>query len=166
MRSSWLLVIRALFVLALLCMMPLLALPPVGPWIEGRWRALLESNTAAVGPQAGGQRQVTVRTGPLASGRGLVVPSTAADDRLRSIHRRLRELGVTYTKLESGGSAAGVYRFECQIPVNSSVYARTFEGTAADPVWAMERVLAQVESWHRSRQHLKKPSQRPWLAVP
>ena len=73
--------------------------------------------------------------------------------RYQSVQQRLQELGVDYFVLEKSASDAPSYRFHCRIAVpGSTVYARPFEINDADPLHAMERALADVESWCASHQ--------------
>ena len=73
--------------------------------------------------------------------------------RFQSVQQRLQELGVDYFVLEKSAGDAPSYRFHCRIAVpGSTVYARPFEIHNADPLRAMERALADVESWCASHQ--------------
>ena len=80
--------------------------------------------------------------------------------RYAAVQQRLQELGVDYFVLEKSLDAAPSYRFHCRIAVpGSHVYARPFEVQDADPLQAMERALADVESWcashHTGRRTLR-----------
>ncbi len=61
---------------------------------------------------------------------------------------RLRELGANYYLLETWGEDSGLFRFHCKMAVGGEHrQSRHFEATAADPLVAVDTVLAQVESW-------------------
>ena len=65
---------------------------------------------------------------------------------------RLQQLGAEYLKLESVEGSDLQYRFRCTVPLpGSEAYGRQFDVTAADPVEAMQLVLAQVEAWQAAR---------------
>ncbi|MHB8901880.1 MAG: hypothetical protein ACYC6Y_24250 [Thermoguttaceae bacterium] len=71
-------------------------------------------------------------------------------DQFVHIERRLRELGAEYYLLENWGNQGECYRFHCRIAVtNSPNFTRHFEATDSQPLGAMTRVLAEVESWRR-----------------
>jgi hypothetical protein len=67
---------------------------------------------------------------------------------LPRIQQRLRELGSTYSLLESWGNQGQLYRFYCKMAIGGNAnYTRYFEATDSDPVRVMNRVLQQVEAW-------------------
>ena len=67
------------------------------------------------------------------------------------IQHRLRQLGATYYLLELWGSE-GQYRFYCKMALGGNPdFSRYFEATDSDPLRAMAKVLAQVESWRAGR---------------
>jgi hypothetical protein len=71
----------------------------------------------------------------------------------RHIQQRLRELGATYSLLETWGDQGQLYRFYCRMAMaGGSQLTRYFEATDADPLSAMATVLEQVETWRRSGQ--------------
>lgn len=71
-------------------------------------------------------------------------------DQFRYIENRLRELGAEYYLLENWGNQGECYRFHCRIAVaNSANFTKHFEATDSQPLGAMARVLADVESWRR-----------------
>lgn len=75
-------------------------------------------------------------------------PPTA---RLRAAEERLRTLGADHYRLEGWGPTDELYRFECQMAIpGRRGAARHFEATEKDALAAVERVLAEVEDWHRS----------------
>jgi hypothetical protein len=68
----------------------------------------------------------------------------------RGMEKRLRELGATYYLLETWGSSGDRYRFFCKMSLAGNAdynRNRIFQATAADPLRAMQDVLAQVEQW-------------------
>ncbi len=69
-------------------------------------------------------------------------------DRFSHIQQRLRELGATYSLLETWGDRGQLYRFYCRMAMaGSSQFTRYFEATDAEPLSAMAQVLEQVEAW-------------------
>jgi hypothetical protein len=88
---------------------------------------------------------------PAATGPAAEIANTG--ESLPRIQRRLRELGATYSLLESWGNQGQLYRFYCKMGIGgNSNYTRYFEATDADPLHAMSIVLQQVESWRAGRQ--------------
>jgi hypothetical protein len=85
--------------------------------------------------------------------RGGESPAPAAEDctaQFRRMEHRLRELGATYYLLETWGSSGDRYRFFCKMALAGNAdynRNRIFQGTAADPLRAMQDVLTQVEQW-------------------
>jgi hypothetical protein len=77
----------------------------------------------------------------------------AAEDctaQFRRMEQRLRELGATYYLLETWGTSGDRYRFFCKMALAGNAdynRNRIFQATAADPLRAMQDVLAQVEQW-------------------
>jgi hypothetical protein len=79
-------------------------------------------------------------------------PPAAERDPFSQAEHRLRQLGATYYLLESWGQQEQLYRFYCRVAVAGSPnYTRYFEATAAEPLGAMSRVLAEVEAWRGGR---------------
>jgi hypothetical protein len=75
-------------------------------------------------------------------------PSTV--DKFLDIQKRLRDLGADYYLLENWGNQGECYRFHCRIAIaNSANFTKHFEATDNQPLGAMTRVLADVESWRR-----------------
>jgi hypothetical protein len=73
-------------------------------------------------------------------------------DPLSQIQNRLRELGATYSLLETWGGQGQLYRFYCKMAIGGNAnYTRYFEATDGDPIRAMGNVLQQVEAWRQSR---------------
>lgn len=75
-------------------------------------------------------------------------------ERMQRLQARLQQLGATYLRLEelNSGRQERLFRFQCQLPVaGGSAYQRPFQGEHADPLEAMQRVLAEVETWCAAR---------------
>lgn len=69
-------------------------------------------------------------------------------DQFLYVQQRLRDLGADYYLLENWGNQGECYRFHCRISVaNSANFTKHFEATDSQPLGAMTRVLADVESW-------------------
>jgi hypothetical protein len=69
-------------------------------------------------------------------------------DRVQYVRERLKDLGASYLLLETLAGHDRAYRFRCDIILpGEPPYTRRFEVTGADPLTAMEQVLAQVEVW-------------------
>ncbi len=165
MHSAAFSTIRTIIVLMFVLAPPLIALPSVsatlGAWWN--WRPVstveeepeLDSGWIAHSPVEGGLPSDSDAFSPnphpisvVELGRPRQPPSvTSSDEPLNVLCRQLHDLGAVSTKLESTGAGNPRYRFCCQIPIKDSVYTRTFEDTHDDPFVAMQRVLAQVESW-------------------
>ncbi len=92
-------------------------------------------------------RETEIASGP----RTPLQSQPSSNSYLQQVHHRLKGLGASYIRLETIGTTSLQYRFHVEFPVGDSVYARTFQRTAADPAVAMERVLADVQSWYISR---------------
>jgi hypothetical protein len=74
-----------------------------------------------------------------------LAPAAAA--RLSQIRSALEAQGAEYILLETT-EGSGTYRFHCQLRLSDDApYTREFEATAAEPVAAAERVLAEVSAW-------------------
>lgn len=118
--------------------------------------ALAESASAGVVP-AGFQAQMdTARAGRATADAAALVPAGAAaagsGDRFSVMQSRLKQLGATYTLLESWGSKGDLYRFYCKLAIGGNVnYTRYFEATDPDSFSAMAKVLQQVEAWRAGR---------------
>ena len=69
-------------------------------------------------------------------------------DQFLHIQQRLRDLGANYYLLENWGEQGECYRFHCRVAVgNSANFTKHFEATDNQPLGAMTKVLADVESW-------------------
>ena len=174
MPASINILLRTLFVLTLLVSLPVLAIPqasrqlrvicdhlsvlllnePASSTSAGETTLSADSSPAesSAPPLAPPGLETVTSSGP-AQGKspGLPPLTQTAASRVRDIHQQLRQLGASYTRLEMVGRDQGAYRFQCQIPVNLSVYTRQFESTHADPLFAMEQVLAEVQVWRDAR---------------
>jgi hypothetical protein len=74
-------------------------------------------------------------------------------DRLPPLLSRLQEIGGADPKLAPWGSSGELYRFCCRARMdNMPALSRHFEAVAAEPVAAVEQVIAKVEAW-RTAQH-------------
>lgn len=85
-----------------------------------------------------------------AGGDGQTAPADNCTAQFRRMEQRLRELGATYYLLETWGSSGDRYRFFCKMAIAGNAdynRNRIFQATAADPLRAMQDVLAQVEQW-------------------
>jgi hypothetical protein len=79
-------------------------------------------------------------------------PAAPSNDRLGSMHARLRQLGATYCLLESWGPQSELYRFHCKVGIGGSTnFTRSFESTDPDPLGAVAKVVEQVEQWRSVR---------------
>ena len=77
----------------------------------------------------------------------------AADaDRLPALLSRLEGLGAAEPELATWGSSGELYRFCCSAPVGDSAgLERHFESVAAEPLVAVEEVVAKVEAWRTAQ---------------
>lgn len=163
MYSSIAVAIRTLVVLALLLVMPVLALPAVGRWFDsamlGESAASKPENVAVRRPPDHAPLADPAKFPTLASSDDSTLANAAdvADvspvDRSEYIQQRLIQLGANYMRLERlDPPDEPAFRFHCQMAVaGSAAYHRPFEVTDPDPLLAMERVLAEVEIWHTAR---------------
>lgn len=176
-RSAVILSLRTAFVLAILALMPLLALPPVvtqfrrmkDHFREGSDSAFADSAPPGTASQPDIEQAPTfpavdvrsVARPPLEGGRQTEPAGptrTRSPDQMRLMLDRLHQLGATYTRLETDPEDSQQYRFRCQVPIRDSVYARSFEQTGPAPEVAMGRVLQRVEAWHQARYgHVDRP---------
>jgi hypothetical protein len=61
---------------------------------------------------------------------------------------RLAELGAEEPHLTKWGSSGQLYRFCCRASVDTApTITRHFEAVAAEPLAAVENVIAKVEAW-------------------
>ncbi|MEX2308163.1 MAG: hypothetical protein WD738_11250 [Pirellulales bacterium] len=83
--------------------------------------------------------------------------SAAADDagvsdRLSPLYSRLKELGASDPQLGPWGSSGEMYRFCCRAALaDTPAFTRHFEAVAAEPVGAVEQVVAKVEAWRATQ---------------
>lgn len=93
-----------------------------------------EDQRPALTPEAGGSR------GPAIAGKGLTWKSAA---------ERFHELGITSYHLESG-SEVGSFLFVCSFcPEATPNVTMRFESEKAEPLDAVEDVLAQIDRWQQ-----------------
>jgi hypothetical protein len=61
---------------------------------------------------------------------------------------RLERLGAIEPQLAAWGSGGKLYRFCCRAALaETPQYTRHFESVAAEPLTAVEQVVAKVEAW-------------------
>jgi hypothetical protein len=88
--------------------------------------------------------------GPALGANNLVsIPQTASieSERMPTLLARLERLGATDPQLAAWGSGK-LYRFCCRAALaETSQYTRHFESVAAEPLVAVEQVVAKVEAW-------------------
>jgi hypothetical protein len=69
-------------------------------------------------------------------------------DSLPPLYSRLEELGASDPELGTWGSTGQMYRFCCRAALaDTPAFARHFEAVAAEPLAAVEQVVAKVEAW-------------------
>jgi hypothetical protein len=74
--------------------------------------------------------------------------STGSGDRMPELMSRLEQLGAADTNLSPWGSGGKMYRFSCRAPLASApTMTQHFESVAAEPIVAVEQVVAKVEAW-------------------
>jgi len=137
----------------------LAALSPARPLaVASAWPDHSSASQAAAGVvPAGFQAQIDAnRAGRAPAGNTAILPAGGAGlnggDRFTLMQSRLKELGATYTLLESWGSKGDLYRFYCKLAIGGNVnYTRYFEATDPDSFSAMAKVLQQVEAWRAGR---------------
>jgi hypothetical protein len=80
-------------------------------------------------------------------------PLAAADaERLPALLTRLEGLGAAEPQLAAWGSSGELYRFCCRATIGDSAsFARHFESVAAEPLTAVEGVIAKLESWRTAQ---------------
>jgi hypothetical protein len=68
------------------------------------------------------------------------------------MEERLRQVGATYYRLETWGQEGRRFRFQCRVAADQTTgWARHFEATDPQPIQAVAKVLASVESWLEAR---------------
>ncbi len=73
--------------------------------------------------------------------------TNTSEDRVRTLITRLEQLGGSNSKVAAWGSTGRLFRCTCQAPVASSASVmQHFEAVAAEPVLAIEQVVAKVEA--------------------
>jgi len=115
------------------------------PVVQASFNAPADMPSMPAAPATpGGMVPVTLPgAGPAASG---------GNEQFTYIQQRLQGLGSTYSLLETWGNQGQLFRFYCKMAIGGNAnYTRYFEATDADPLRAMSRVLAEVESWRAGR---------------
>jgi hypothetical protein len=70
------------------------------------------------------------------------------ENRTQLLMSRLAELGAVEPRLAKWGSSGQLYRFSCRVSLDKAPKAtRHFESVAAEPVAAVEDVIASVGAW-------------------
>ena len=73
---------------------------------------------------------------------------TEPTERLGELFRRLHQRGALVMRLEKHPGDSSTHRFRCELPLSHAPrYRRFFQVYDADPIRAVERVLAEVEAW-------------------
>jgi hypothetical protein len=89
--------------------------------------------------------------GPAAANATIAV-ADASDDRLPPLLARLEALGGVDPQLVPWGSSGRLYRFCCRASLaDTPSFSRHFESVAAEPLVAVEEVVAKVEAWRTAR---------------
>jgi len=161
MTETLLVLLRGGVLLAFLIVMPIIALPVVGrsydAWLLGEANSGVRDEHPLAGedalqPAPFAPREIAADSP--SSRPNPEPPRTGAGDRFEAVSRRLKELDVEYMRLEAADARGEQFHFHCHVPLgNETTYSRPFEALAADPVAAMERVLAEVEAWRAAREH-------------
>ncbi|MDP6445078.1 MAG: hypothetical protein QGG36_21565 [Pirellulaceae bacterium] len=144
--------LRMTILLSVILTMPVMALPPVGDWLD---RVLYGASPTEYGFEPALRNADSVEQGERTTNATAIRPRSlgspaSSDDRLRAIQQRLQVLGATYMILESYGQPDLTYRFYCRVEDDRA--GQAFERRDVDPVRAMEQLLRDVEVWTASRQ--------------
>jgi hypothetical protein len=84
--------------------------------------------------------------------RGPIASPPQRTDPVTRRYERLRELGTTFSRLETWGPQGERFRFQCRVATGEDpTEARHFEATDSQPLGAIEKVLAEVEDWRVER---------------
>jgi hypothetical protein len=67
---------------------------------------------------------------------------------------KLQQIGGADAKVVEWGSSGELYRCSCRAKSDASPLARHFEAVAAEPVAAVEQVVAKVEAWQSQQQNV------------
>ena len=93
-------------------------------------------------------RSVVDEQGPTTPDDNMPAIADADADRLPALLARLEALGGVDPQLAEWGSSGELYRFCCRAAVSDSPsFSRHFESVAAEPLVAVEEVVAKVEAW-------------------
>jgi hypothetical protein len=120
------------------------------PAWQGQSAGQPSSGVIPAGYQAPADSQAPRAATGLTAGQNGVGTVPPGGDPFRTTQERLKQLGATYYLLESWGNQQQMYRFYCRMAIGGNPnYTHYFEAVESDPLQAMHRVLAQVESWHQ-----------------
>jgi hypothetical protein len=73
---------------------------------------------------------------------------------LQPLLAKLQQIGGADAKVVEWGSSGELYRCSCRAKSDASPLARHFEAVAAEPVAAVEQVVAKVEAWRSQQQNV------------
>lgn len=77
-----------------------------------------------------------------------MTPMTETIDHFTRVQQQLRQLGVTYSSLETMGDQGLYYRFYCRVAVGGDPSsARLFQASDTNAVRTMTTVLHQIQQW-------------------
>jgi hypothetical protein len=120
-----------------------------------------EDPRLAAAPPASVIAASVVESAPLFSGPSgheeAVAPITESSpaggvDRLPALYSQLKELGAFDPQMTAWGSSGQMYRFQCRAALGDTpAFARHFEAVAAEPLAAVQRVVANVEAWRATQ---------------
>jgi len=83
---------------------------------------------------------------------GSGVGTEAKIDDYVALERRLRQMGATYSLLESWGQNGDHFRFHCRVPMpGGGDTPQRFEAVGSTPTEAMQNVVAEVDRWRSFR---------------
>jgi hypothetical protein len=75
-------------------------------------------------------------------------PAATVESEMPTLLARLERLGAVDSQLAPWGSGGKLYRFCCRaVLADSRQHTRHFESVAAEPLAAVEQVVAKVEAW-------------------
>lgn len=125
------------------------------PWAPVNPRAAAEDQSPS--SQYPGRQVGYVEANTLGADTSGAANSSGGDSEYLSIERRLRQMGVVYSMLESNGRDGGRFRFLCRVALpGSSTKYQKFEATGSDPVEAMRQVIGKVEQWRSYNDSLRR----------
>ena len=116
-----------------------ITVPPITPLVQSEAPKLL--------PESGAMPVTLPTQTPVAPAVEKASPPLAGD-RMPELMTRLQQLGAADTNLAPWGSGGSLYRFSCRAPLaNAPAMTQHFESVAAEPMVAVEQVVAKVEAW-------------------